>query len=328
MQQYEHPLSWMALGRIVTIILITLFIWKAFSILVLIMVSIMLATALHPLVKKLNRFLPLVLSTLLVVLLLLVPFILLGALIVPALIHDSPGLLNTLTTIFHQSPLIPEPFRNVDFSQYSQNVGSYLLQSTAVITSLVTSLLTLVFLTFYLIFDSERLIALALSVFPKEKQRKISRLLKGVGEVNGQYIRGNLLISLICGLTVFIGLTILQVPFAGPLAIFAALMDLLPLIGSTIGLIPALIIAMAISPVTAILVAVLYLIYQQVESAFLAPTIYNKALNLSPALGFLAVIIGAALFGIVGAFLALPIAASLPAVIKYIKEDIQENEEV
>ena len=138
------------------------------------------------------------------------------------------------------------------------------------------------------------------------------------------YIRGNLLIALICGTITFIGLTIIGVPFAAPLAIFTALMNLLPMIGLIISMISAVIVGLTISPVTAILVAILYLVYQQVESLFLAPTIYNKALNLSPALGFLALLIGSSLFGIVGAFLALPIAASLPAIVRFIREDLNE----
>lgn len=323
----DHPLSWLAIGRIVTVILIIFFVWKTLNMLVLILISVMLATALHPIVKKLNAHMPLLPSTLLVILLLLVPFVILGATLIPSFIREFPGLLKTLSNIVNESPLLPPSIRNVDFSQYAQNAGSYLLKSTAVITGIVTSILTLLILTFYLIFDSKRLNALLLSLFPKNKQLKISLLLTELGKVNGQYIRGNLLISLICGSILFIGLTILQVPFAAPLAIFAAIMDLLPLIGSTIGMIPAVIIGLAISPLTALLIIALYIIYQQVESAILAPTIYNKALDLSPALGFLAVIIGSSLFGIIGAFLALPIAASLPAIIKYVKEDIQGSKD-
>lgn len=323
MDSTEHTFSWQALARIITAGLIVLFVWKTIHILVLVLVSAMLSAALYPLVKKLNQKLPLLLSTLLVILLLLIPFIILGATVIPSFIREFPDLINTLNDIVNKSPIVPPAVRDIDFTQYAQNAGSYVLQSTSVVTSILTSILTLLFLTFYLIFDGKRLIVLLVSIFPKNKHKKVIGLLSELGQVNGQYIRGNLIISLICGVTIFIGLTILQVPFAAPLAIFAALMDLLPLIGSIIGMTPALIIAFAVSPLTALLVAILYIVYQQVESAFLAPTIYNKALNISPALGFIAVITGAGLFGIVGAFLALPFAASLPAMIKYVREDFQ-----
>lgn len=327
MKKIEHPLSWQAIGRVVITILIVLFVWKTLSILVLILVSAMLATALHPLVMKLHQKLPLLFSTILVVFLLLAPFIVLALTVIPSFINEFPSLLQALDKIVHKSAFLPPSVRNIDLTRYAQNAGGYVLQSTAIITGVLTSILTLLFLTFYLIFDSKRLLAILLAIFPKDKQRKINRLLIELGEVNGQYIRGNLIISVICGVVLYIGLLVLKIPFAAPLAIFAAILDLLPLIGSTLGMIPAVIIGFSISPLTVLLIVVLYLVYQQVESAFLAPTIYNKALNLSPALGFLAVIIGSALFGIAGAFLALPIAASLPAAIKYIREETEDYQD-
>jgi predicted PurR-regulated permease PerM len=327
MKTYEHPLSWQAIGRIVLTILIILMVWKIFDMLIVILVSAMLATALYPIVKKLQKRMPLSLATLLVVLLLLVPFVIMGATLIPSFATEFPKVLETLNKTINQSTILPSQLREIDLTQYAENIGNYLVHSTAAISGAVTATITVFFLTFYLIYDSERLLALLLSIFPKEKQKKIAALLKELGEVNGQYIRGNLLISLICGVVLYIGLLLLNIPFAAPLAIFAAITDLLPLIGSTLGMIPAVIIAFGISPLTAVFVIALYLIYQQIESSFLAPIIYNKTLNLSPALGFLAVIIGGALYGIAGAFLALPIAASLPAVIKYVREDWQENEE-
>ncbi len=327
MSNREHPFSWQAIVRIITAIFILVLIWKILNILVLVLISVMFATALYPLVVKLHKRLPLLLATLLVVLLLLVPFIILIATIVPGITHELPTLLTTINKIIRQSTFLPPALRNLDLTVYAQNAGSYVLRSTAIITGVVTSTLTLLFLTFYFLYDAKRLFALALSVFPKQRQKKISQLFFELAQVNGQYIRGNLIISVICGVTVFIGLSFIGIPFAAPLAIFASIMDLLPLVGSTIGMIPALIIGFAISPVAAFLVLALYLIYQQIEGAFLAPTIYNKALNLSPALGFLAVIIGSAMYGIIGAFLALPIAASLPAVIKYIREETEDSEE-
>ena len=120
---------------------------------------------------------------------------------------------------------------------------------------------------------------------------------------------------------------ILHVPFALPLAIFAAIIDLLPLVGQTIGAIPAVIIAFGVSPLTGVIVIVLHLIYQQIENAIISPMIYNKALNLYPSIIFLSVLLGASLFGILGAFLSLPIAASIPAVIQYQKNYQKRHED-
>ena len=154
---------------------------------------------------------------------------------------------------------------------------------------------------------------------PGREKGKIKELLQEVASVTGKYIRGNVIISIICGIIIFAGLSILRVPFALPLAVFAAVLDLLPLVGQTIGAIPAVIIGFGVSPLTGVLVIVLHLVYQQTENGIISPVIYNKALNLIPSVSFLSVLIGGSLFGILGAFLSLPVAASIPAIIQYHK---------
>ena len=109
------------------------------------------------------------------------------------------------------------------------------------------------------------------------------------------------------------------IPYALPLAIFAGILDLLPLIGSTIGAVPAVIIGFTISPLTGLLVLILFIAYQMFENNILAPLVYKKVLNLIPFLSFVVVIIGSILFGVAGAFLALPIAAGIPTILKYLK---------
>lgn len=321
----EHPFSWGAILRILSTALLVYFVWKASGILVIILVSIMLATALYPVVTRISRHFPMVISALLVVFSLLLPFIIIAVSLVPTFIVEFPNLLQKVNTLVNQSQLLPPTIRNIDFNQYAESGGRYLLQSTGVITNIFSSVLIVFVLTFYIMVDSERLIGIFLSLFPRIKRTKIKHLFINLAEINGQYIRGNLLISVICGIIIFIGLVFLGIPFAMPLALFTAIMDLLPLVGSSIGAIPAIIIAFSISPITGLLTIALFLIYQQVEGAVLSPAIYNKALKLSPSLGFIAVIIGSALFGIMGAFLALPFAASLPAITEYIHEDLEDN---
>lgn len=321
----EHPFSWSAIMRIISTVLILYFVWKASGVLVIILISIMLATALTPAIKSISKYIPLPLSALLAVILLLLPFIVIALSLGPTFVVEFPHLLKKVNTLVNHSQLLPPTLRNIDLNQYAESGGRYILQSTGIITNLVSSTVIVFVLTFYLMVDSERLVGIFLSLFPRNKRTKIKHLFENLALINGQYIRGNLLISLICGMIIFIGLVFLGVPFAMPLALFTAIMDLLPLVGSSIGAIPALIIAFSISPVTGLLVAILYLVYQQVEGAILSPAIYNKALKLSPSLGFIAVIIGSALFGIMGAFLALPFAASLPAITEYIHNDMEED---
>ncbi len=321
----EHPFSWSAIMRIITAALMVYFVWKATHILLIILISLMLATALHPLAVRVSKRMPMGIAALLVVLLLILPFIIIGATVLPSFVSEFPHLLKTVNGLINDSTFLPESLRNIDFNQYAESGGRYILQSTGAITNFVSSTIVVFVLTYFLIVDSERLQTIFLSLFNRSKRTKLRHLLVKLAEVNGQYIRGNLLISLICGIIIFIGLVFFRVPFAMPLALFTAIMDILPLVGSSIGAIPAVILAFAVSPLTGILVLVFYIVYQQVEGAIIAPAIYNKALKISPALGFLAVLIGTALFGIVGAFLALPFTASLPAITDYIHGEFEDN---
>jgi predicted PurR-regulated permease PerM len=320
----EHPLSFSAILRIIISVLGVYLVWKASQVILIIIISIMLATALYPIAMKLNKKLPLLVSALIVVLLLILPFIIIAATVLPSLYTEFPKLITSVNTLLSESTFLPEQLRNIDFNQYTRSGGEYLIQSTGAITNFVSTAVGIFVLTFFLIVDSERLINIFLTLFKRNKRTRIKNLLAKLSEVNGQFIRGNLLISLICGVIIFIGLSILQVPYALPLALFIAILDLLPLIGSTIGSIPAILLGFSISPITGLLIIALVLVYQQVEGTIIAPAIYNKALKLSTSLSFLAVLIGSALFGIVGAFLALPFAASLPAVTDYIHDEIED----
>ena len=320
MENHEHPLSWAALIRVVIMGVIVILFWKILGILPVILIAFVLAAAFYPLVKRLQKKtkLPFILSIFLVLIVPLILFIMLASSFVPNLVAQLPELFTNLNTIIGHVSFVPDSLRHFDFVTYAQSHLDY-ANATVNIALTVVSIITTIVLTFFLIYDFERLLELFLHVIPSKEKTKVKELLEEVAVVTGKYIRGNVLISVICGAIVFVGLTFLHVPFALPLAIFAAILDLLPLVGQTIGAIPAVIIGFGVSPLTGVLVIILHLLYQQVENAVISPVIYNKALNLFPAVSFLSVLLGGALFGVLGAFLALPVAASIPAILEYQK---------
>lgn len=320
MSKYEHPLSWSAIFRVITAILAVYFIWYLQGTIIMILFSFMLAVALYPIVRRLNKYLPLTLSSVLVVSLLFLPFLTLAATIIPNLIQQFPDILRAVNDVVNNSKILPESIKSIDITQYTQSIGSYLLQSTSTITNVITTFLTIIFLTLYFLIDSPRLKQIALDIIPDDEEKKLLTLSHRLFAINGLYVRGNLFISMVCGVSLFLGMTLLHVPYAAPLALLAAILDLLPLIGAFLGAVPAVIIGFSVSPTTGFLVLGLFLLYQQVENNIVSPSVYRKALDLSPTLSFIAVLIGAATFGMAGAFLALPIAASLPTVAKYWRE--------
>lgn len=321
MEMHEHPLSWEALGRIVLMGVALFLLWKALGAVEMILIALVLAASLEPLVALLHRKskLPKLLSTFIVFIILLIPFIIIGFTIAPNVNNELPQLLTKIDFTLNRLPLVGHLFNDFSIVNYVTAHSSDILASSGSILLTIFAVITTLILTFYFVYDSERLFNLFLGVFPYREKAKLRGFLEAVARVTGQYIRGNVAISFITFVVVWVGLLLLKVPFALPLAIFSGVMDLLPLVGSTIGAIPALLVAFSLSPLQGLAVLILHVVYQQVENAVISPAIYNKALNLFPALGFLAVVIGASLFGILGAFLALPVAASIPVLVEYHK---------
>jgi len=319
MESDNHTLSWEALIRIALVGFGVFLIWKALAAFIVVVVALVITASLHPLVQAVHikTKLPVLLCTLIIFIILLAPFFIIGFTITPNIGSQLPQLFKVIDSTANGLPFIGSTLSNFNIVQYLGSHSSDILASSVSIVVIVFSIISTIILTFYFVYDYERLFKLLLNIFPYKEKIKLKGLLEELSKVTGQYVRGNVVISLITFLVIFIGLLILKIPFALPLAIFAAIFDLLPLVGSTVGAIPALLVAFGLSPLQGFLVLILHLVYQQVENAIISPAIYNKALNLYPALGFLAVLIGASIFGILGAFLALPVAASIPVIVHY-----------
>ncbi len=319
MEPREHPLSWEAISRIILSVIGILLIWKALGAVVDIIIALALTASLHPLARTLHlkMKLPMLLSTVIIFLGISVPFLVIFSLVAPNLSGQIPGLLESVMQNASHLPLIGHFFNNFNLAQYLQSHSDSFWTYSGNIILTVISVITTLVLTFYFVYDYDRLLNLFLNIFPYREKAKLKGLLEEVMKVTGQYVRGNIIISCITFAVIFAGLLVLRVPFALPLALFAGIVDLLPLVGSTLGAIPALLVAFSLSTWQGLAVLILHIVYQQTENAVISPAIYNKALNLYPSLGFLAVVIGASLFGMLGAFLALPVAASIPVIVNY-----------
>jgi len=125
----------------------------------------------------------------------------------------------------------------------------------------------------------------------------------------GAWVRGQIVLMFLVGFTTYIGLTILGVEFALPLAVIAGLLELIPTIGPIVSAIPAAIIAFTQGPLLGLGVIALYILIQQLENNILVPKVMEKAVGLSPLITIFSLLVGAALFGILGAVLAVPFAA-------------------
>jgi predicted PurR-regulated permease PerM len=130
------------------------------------------------------------------------------------------------------------------------------------------------------------------------------------------YISGNLLISAICGVLTYVVLKIAGVPFAGLIALFVAIADLIPLVGATIGAVVAVVAALVHSVPAGIAVLVFFLVYQQLENHLLQPLIFSRTVKLNPLTVIVAILLAVELAGILGALLAIPVASIAQVIVR------------
>jgi predicted PurR-regulated permease PerM len=149
------------------------------------------------------------------------------------------------------------------------------------------------------------------ALMPPERAALIDRMVDRMAIAVGNYVAGALAQATIAGITTFIVLSILGVPFAAPLSVVVFFFDLIPLVGATIASIVVGIVTVFVNFPTATIVWVIWaVIYQQLENNVIQPQIQKRALDIHPFVVLVSVLFGSALFGIAGALLAIPVAAS------------------
>jgi len=178
-------------------------------------------------------------------------------------------------------------------------------------------LVTVLVMAFFILLDGPRWMDVLFRRLPVEHERRARAVADEMGRVVGGYVVGSLAIAAAAGLFSFAMMKLLGLPFAVPLAVLMALTALIPLIGSAIGATPiALVAALDSFPTALIVWVVAFVIYQQLESHVLGPYVYKRTLALHPLLAIVAVLAGASLLGILGALLAIPVAAMIQILIR------------
>jgi len=196
-----------------------------------------------------------------------------------------------------------------------------------VLESALAAVMVLV-LSVYLLLDGKRTYAWLLAYVPRRHRSKMAETVPAVSEVVMAYVQGQLLTSLLAGGYAFAALTILRVPSALPLAVLAAICDVLPILGVFISTIPAAFFALTVSPFAAAAVVVLYLLYHAIENYVIIPRVYGRRLRLSPLVVLIALIVGGSLYGVLGAVLILPVFAAYPIIEKIWLTDYLSDEVV
>lgn len=176
----------------------------------------------------------------------------------------------------------------------------------------VFAALTILILSIFMVAGGPKWVAAFVEAQRPEHAERIERTLQRIAGAVGNYVGGALLQASIAGVTAFIVLTILGAPFAGPLAVLVFFFDLIPVVGATIAAFLVAIVMLFVNwPVGLIIWVVYAIVYQQVENYIIQPQIQKRATEIDPFAVLVAVLFGSTLFGIIGAILAIPAAASI-----------------
>jgi predicted PurR-regulated permease PerM len=180
----------------------------------------------------------------------------------------------------------------------------------------IAGTLTVFVLAYLMVLEGPKVVQTSLNVFPPAMAERIRRVGGDCAKSVTGYISGNLLISVICGLLTYVVLLVLGVPFAGLIALFVGLADLMPLVGATIGGAVAVLAGFIHSVPAGIVVLVFFVLYQQLENHLLQPLVFARTVQLNPLTVIVAILIGVELLGILGALLAIPVASMIQVILR------------
>jgi predicted PurR-regulated permease PerM len=282
------------------------------DVLALLFVAILFMTAINPLVIMLEKIrIPRGLSILITYLLVIGLFVGAFAAVIPPLVKETVNLVSQIPI----PPSLADDIKNLNLNLQDLNVIANQLDSIPKVLGLLGSafgviivIVTLGVMSYYLLEEKKDLHKKLKWLFGNSRaEERAEKFVRDVENQIGSWVRGEFALMFIVGTMTYIGLRLLDVKFALPLALLAGLLEVLPSIGPTLAGVPAVAVAFfTSSPAMALAVLALYLLVQQLENSFIVPTVMNKAVGLSPITTIIIVLIGFRLGGFGGGAIAIP----------------------
>ncbi len=285
-------------------------IYQLKEIVLLLFIAYIIVAALNPIVEMLKRKrVPKTVAVLITFFSTLLLFILLIAPLVPFLISQLQQLTKSFPGYLHEAAQAVGV--KIDIKEISQIVTPQQLGQNAFalaggVFGGFFSIVTTIAISFYLLLSYDKAKTGLAGFFPTRHRERAIDIIDQINEKLGAWLQGQFLLSLSIGLLTWITLTILHLPFALPLAVLAGLFEIVPTIGPIISAVPAIIVALTISPNMALVTIAAYVAIQAVENHLLVPRIMQRAVGLNPVIVILGVVVGDRLLGIPGALLSVP----------------------
>lgn len=344
-QLFEWTISLQTMIKIVLFAFVVWIVTESLSIILMVYISVILASALKPIVKWGNYFkIPKSISILIIYMGIIAGISSLVSMILPSIVQEMTNLIRSLPILFDQlgtryswmegyieNPQFQELIRSM-----STNMQSWLTsQSTGVLTN-AWSLTSSVFggligiflvltMTFYLMVGENQLIKSILSVAPSGQKHHIPALILAIQSKLGAWFRGEISLMLIVGTLSYIGFSLIGTQYALPLAVIAGLMEIVPYIGPNLTAVITFVLLLPTSLLMALLGVLVVLIVQQLENTMIVPQVMKQAVGLDPLFVIISLAVGSQIFGIAGAILAVPMVATVQIIIQFYQQYEKEQ---
>jgi len=316
----EVRIPFATLLKVAFAVLLAAVVIKLWPVILMLIIAVLIAVILDPIViwlesKRVRRPLGITVVVLVLFGLLLLFFFVLVPLIsreIGDLLQQLPQIIDRISRAFPRAAPILQSMRSG--SQQTHTWFARGLIAGKLALEGVSVLIFVLVVAIYLVVEGRRAFAWLISFAPQRLRGRIDRTADEVRLVMLSYVRGSVITATICALYVLVVLTALRVPLAVLLAVLAFLFDFIPVVGTILMTVPATLLAFLVSPGRALLVAGAYLLYHLIEAYILIPRIWGQQMRVSTLTVLLAIAIGGTLQGVIGAVLALPIAAAYPIV--------------
>ena len=323
----EINIGWGFVWRVIFVALLVLIVFIAREIFIATLLAIIISSALDPFVTYLSKKrVPRILGTLIIYILVLLGISLLVYIILPVFLVELNNFINSSiqsgVDISQSGGLNLTIFET--FSATANEFIADLSQGTTTLLSLISQVLgglatvaIIVVISFYLTIGRDGVERFLITILPMAYQPPVLSIYERTRKKISHWLVGQLFLSLIIGITTYIGLLILGVKYAFILAITAAILELVPYVGPIFSGFLAMLAAFSTSPILALYTLIFFVIIQQIEQHLLIPSVMKYTTNLNPVIIIISLLIGGKVFGILGIILAVPVAVAVQEVIQY-----------
>ena len=319
--------------KVVAILVCVLALFLVRNVVLILLAALVLASAIEPGVRRLNKIgMPRVMSVLLIYLTVGALFFVVTFIFVPPLLSEVSRLADVLPAYLEGlqfSDIIPDvlPGDSLSGDELVNTISlkegieqlrtalaglsqGFFHTASVVFGGALSTVLVLV-ISFYLAVEEQGIENFLRVIIPAEKERYVISLWRRTQEKIGLWLQGQLLLAIVVGVLVYLGLSILRVPYATSLAAIAAILEIIPIFGPIVAAIPAVILAFSVSPSLGLMVLGLYVIIQQFENHLIYPLVVTKIVGIPPIIVIVALLVGGQLAGILGFLLAIPLTTIL-----------------